>query len=406
MMYFAFCNARQRMAVLMLGLLGISISLSLHATSSDPYFLSWSQKAELIKSGYIEEDNRWYNVHLAPGYTGPWRYSSSHWAQAGDDLSGYGDAATYRELYRTSRDVYRWGAKSSMMSYAVQGSSDAWKSYLGTAHERTERRIFGWWLAYPWAVLKGTANTGWRYLMGTTGMAGAFATGTVLVPVVYVTEPVVSAMWHAGVDGVVLPVGSAGWNTIVSPPLAMFGQRPAPKRVDGFWVSITENPYLALEEIAPASAEAIAEITQLSDVLAGHKLAPAESSDEALRQLEQQIRQTQERLDALNAERNAFVNDLTVRREQAMTEKVLLWQQQQANELAQRDLRVWWLLHRPEVLRQLKKSYGRDGRVRLQQLDQVLGKVARHSSADGLEGTTDPLREVISEGGTVLNSSW
>lgn len=236
------------------------------AQQSAPYFLSWSQKGELIKSGYINNDNVWYNVHLVPGYTGPRRYSAEHWSEAGNDLSSYGAAGMYRDLYRTSREAFSWGTKSSMLGYAINGSSEAWRKYLFSAQNQTRRRVFGWWLAYPWAGFKGALNTGWRYLAGTTGMVGAYASGALIVPSYYVLEPAVAATWHAGFDGVALPLTASAWNTVISPPLAMLGQRPAPERVDGFWVSIIKSPHHQVEEVEPATPKELAEMVQLSQL--------------------------------------------------------------------------------------------------------------------------------------------
>jgi predicted house-cleaning noncanonical NTP pyrophosphatase (MazG superfamily) len=38
------------------------------------------------------------------------------------------------------------------------------------------------------------------------------------------------------VDAILLPTVACTWNTVIAPPMALVGQKPAPSRTDGFWV--------------------------------------------------------------------------------------------------------------------------------------------------------------------------
>jgi len=57
----------------------------------------------------------------------------------------------------------------------------------------------------------------------------------------------IKGIWNGGVEGLALPATGLAWNTVVSPPLALFGQKPAKKRVDGFWVrSVSSGKTISL----------------------------------------------------------------------------------------------------------------------------------------------------------------
>lgn len=390
-------------ALLLLCLVSMPVQAEQKSTG---YFLTWPQKGELIKSGYINNNDIWYNIHLVPGYTPPWRYSTSHWRLAGSDLASYGSGGLYRDLYDTSRNVFRWGSKSSMMGYAINGSRDAWEQYLTSAQEQTQRRIFGWWLSYPWAGFKGTLNTGWRYVMGTTGMIGAYTTGALLVPSYYLIEPAVSATWHAGVTGVVLPVSAAAWNTVISPPLAMLGQRPAPERVDGFWVSITRSPYEVIEPVVPASARQLEEVIALSQLLARPALQQDSVADNAMSTLEQEIIALEHHLSALKTKHRELVTQQSDNRSARLKRAAAEWQSHQTDSFSNVDIQSWWWRHRAEVAAQLRKRFGKKADVQLRRLDATLGEAPPTTSSTGFEDSTDPLREALGEGEKVLNEGW
>ena len=62
------------------------------------------------------------------------------------------------------------------------------------------------------------------------------AAGAVAVPGFYAVNSAVEGIWYGTVDAVVLPTAAAAWNTLIAPPLAFLGQKPAPSRADGFWM--------------------------------------------------------------------------------------------------------------------------------------------------------------------------
>ena len=120
------------------------------------------------------------------------------------------------------------------------------------ARERTQHRVFGWWLAYPWAFLESTVETVFRGALGTVGTAGGLVSGAAIVPAYHALDSAVAGVWNLGVNTIIIPVVGVTWNTVVGPPLALVGQKPAESRVDGFWVTI----------VAPGQAAGARKLTQ------------------------------------------------------------------------------------------------------------------------------------------------
>lgn len=216
-------------------------------TADDPgYFLSWQQKKDLLSLGRMQDsDGRWYDVWICPGYVPPARYASEHMKQAGNNFHEYLEATKYRSLKNGSVACFDWALKTCGWDFALKGIPNAWGENFSTAHERTQKRVFGWWMAYPWALLESTVETAFRAVLGAAGTAGGVATGLAIVPSYHALDSAVAGVWNLGVNTIIIPAVGVTWNTVIGPPLALVGQKPAESRVDGFWVTMI-NPDDAL----------------------------------------------------------------------------------------------------------------------------------------------------------------
>jgi hypothetical protein len=75
-----------------------------------------------------------------------------------------------------------------------------------------------------------------RIPLGLGGTALGTVLGTVVVPGYYALDSAVAGTWHLTMDTALFPTVACTWNTVIAPPMALLGQKPAPSRVDGFWV--------------------------------------------------------------------------------------------------------------------------------------------------------------------------
>lgn len=205
--------------------------------SDDGYFLSMEQKGQLISSGRIRDKNGvWYDIWICPGYVPPYRYAKKYFYKTGWDFGEYAHAEKYKDLARHSKDAYRWAFDDCIHKFIIKGIPNAWETHLQTAGHRTEKRVFGWWFAYPWAVMESTVESVARVPIGLTGTAVGTVWGTAAVPAYYMTNSSAKGIWHFSAQTVAVPAVSMTWNTIISPPMSLFGQKPSLSRVDGFWV--------------------------------------------------------------------------------------------------------------------------------------------------------------------------
>lgn len=221
-----------RRALLALGL-ATSLSLPAHAE----YFLDARQKGELISRGEITgRDGAQYNVWIVPGYVGPAQGAAKGWRAAGKDLREYGDSGLYRKAGRHSGDTFRFARRDILKEFAIVGTGRTWVDSFSAAGQRVDKRVFGWWFAYPWAVIEATGVSALRVGLGLpTGLAVG-AGGVTVLPAVEVMLPALMAGYHGTVEGTALPLLGASWNTVVAPPLALLGEQPSPERADGFWM--------------------------------------------------------------------------------------------------------------------------------------------------------------------------
>ena len=217
--------------------------LAAGARADDPgYFLSWQQKKQLTCLGRIQDGaGTWYDVWICPGYAPPGRYAKDHFFAAGRNFREYFEANKYHMLKKGSSACFDWALKECGLGFTVKGIPRAWGKHFTVAHERTQRRVFGWWLAYPWAFMEASVETAFRGALGAAGTAGGIGSGLAVVPAWHALDSAVAGTWNLGVNTIALPAVGIAWNTAVAPPLALVGQKPAESRVDGFWVTVVAS---------------------------------------------------------------------------------------------------------------------------------------------------------------------
>lgn len=222
---------------LLAAILTVLLGSDMHTRADDGYFLSMHQKGQLISYGRIQDDNGiWYDIWLCPGYVPPVKYSWQNIKASGSDFADYAKEVKYKKLGRQSKSCLKWAFKDCLKGFVIQGSPKAWREYFSKATERTQKRLFGWWLAYPWALFESLVDTAFRTVVGTAGSASGVTAALAIVPSYHALDSAVCGIWHLCVQGTVVPVVGIAWNTVVTPPLTIFGQKPSPERVDGFWV--------------------------------------------------------------------------------------------------------------------------------------------------------------------------
>lgn len=212
------------------------------AEEQSGYFLPLDQKGNLIWQGVVEDsEGLWYNIRIVPGYKPPARYGWKYLKKSGRDLREYVEAEKYQKLADESGEVLDWSYNECLSDFTWKGSGRAWKKYFGRAGERVDKRVFGWWLAYPWATMQSCVDNIVRIPAGLIGTTAGTGWGVVVVPAYYMLDSGTKAVWHAGAQGCVVPVSGWAWNTLASPPLSLVGQMPSQERVDGFWVQMIEQ---------------------------------------------------------------------------------------------------------------------------------------------------------------------
>lgn len=213
------------------------------ATEDLGYFLSWQQKKELIGLGRMQDsEGVWYDVWLCPGYVPPAQSARENFKKSGANFHEYVEADKYRSLAKDSKACFDWALKDCGAGFIVKGIPRAWDRYFSVAHDRSQRRVFGWWLAYPWALMESSADMAFRGIVGSSGVAAGMACGTAVVPTYRALDSAIEGSWNLGIKTVLLPAIAITWNTAVSPPLALIGQKPSKSRVDGFWVTMIDPP--------------------------------------------------------------------------------------------------------------------------------------------------------------------
>lgn len=210
---------------------------------AEEYFLDAAQKRELLMEGQITgRDGARYNVWIVPGYAPPMTHVGKGWRAARVDLAEYGKPGYWPAMLKMTRQLMRYARKDVVRDFALEGSAEAWRESAVAANRRVERRVFGWWFAWPWALVEASAESVVRVGLGVPGGAVLWAGSGVVTPVVYLAWPTGMATGHALGQGTLYPLSAAGWNTLVAPPLALAGQQPAPERADGWWMKRMADP--------------------------------------------------------------------------------------------------------------------------------------------------------------------
>lgn len=223
----------------------VSAMIASSIVSAEDYFLNATQKKELLLRGQLhDEQQRLYDIWIVPGYVVPLTHIKKGWRNAGESLQPYGEATFYSDIKKYSNNTWRYGHKDILQLYTFTGTKKAWKTDMATASQRTQKRVFGWWLAYPWGVFEATTESVFRLATGIPVGVAVAASAYTLVPVISMTWPVLESAGFASIQGTAYPLVASTWNTIIAPPLALLGQQPAPQRADGFWMKQVDEPNL------------------------------------------------------------------------------------------------------------------------------------------------------------------
>ena len=280
------------------------LSLALATATPPPaegYFLTATQKKDLLLSGQMSDnEGRLYDVWIVPGYEVPLRDGRRGWHDAGDSLADYGRAKFYGDIGKASRDTWRHGTSDTLKEFALRGTKLAWEEDMGLARQRTEKRVFGWWLAYPWGVFEAITQSFVRLGGGIPAGLAISASAYTVVPVVHFGAPVPKSALYAAGPGFIAPLAAVGWNTVIAPPLALLGEQPAPERADGFWMTMVSPT----AEPAAGMDEAVAAATAWRDGLV--QAAPADSLEASFRSLDAErdtrTRELQAQIDAVDCD--------------------------------------------------------------------------------------------------------
>jgi hypothetical protein len=150
------------------------------------YFLSWEQKGQLIGSGRIKDaEGIWYDVWVVPGYAEPAQETMTYLEKTGSDFGEYFGSKKYTDLGDASWDALTWGYEDCLTDFTIKGLPKAWDAYWSTAEQRTSKRVFGWWFAYPWALLESIVDPVVRIPLGLGGTAMGTVAGVAIVPSYY-----------------------------------------------------------------------------------------------------------------------------------------------------------------------------------------------------------------------------
>lgn len=323
----------------------------LSAAAHADYFLHGDQKADLITHGEMNgEDGGRYNVWIVPGYAGPAQGAKEGWSDAGRAVGEYGNKSLYKDAVKTGKSALRFAGKDSIGKFAFKGSYNAWGESLATASARTEKRVFGWWFAYPWAAIEASGESAVRMALGVPGGIIIGGVGSTVVPVAELLWPATKGIYHSTIPGTVMPLAAGGWNTIIAPPMALLGQQPNAARADGFW----------LKRIDPAKTDV--------------ELVAAKN---ALNEWRTTLLSTPEAR-ALTAEQTALRESYARRRDEVLKQLHEQYEadQAKAQEQWQQTIQQQAALHEPEL----------DASIDRQKLDALVQRYGRSTMIDALTG--------------------
>jgi len=376
----------------------------LYGAEDDGYFLSLEQKGQLIALGRIQDNEGvWYNIWICPGYVPPYRYAKKYFYKTGSDFAEYFHAEKYNDLAKNSKDAYRWAFDDCIYEFIIEGIPRTWNNNFQSASIRTDKRVFGWWFAYPWAVMESTVESIVRLPLGITGSLLGTLCGTAVVPAYYMTNSSVKGLWHLSANTIILPVVAGTWNTIISPPLSLIGQKPSLSRVDGFWVkSLTDEQVLNIEYAdSPISREDIVMLGQWG-ILLDTELKPYESE---LKQVRDEAAAAFKKIrDDQKEKEKIIINDQTAK-EMKIGEKESRHVENLSNDpakqqmielLSEQGFTSARVRARRNDIRDILKEEG----VNENRIDHIIGLLMKYPPSNSTEkgfrkNSTDPLRRSI-----------
>ena len=272
------------------GMFTLALAVNVHA---DGYFLTTQQKQELVLRGQLhDEQQRLYDIWIVPGYVVPLNHVEKGWRNAGEALQHYGEAKFYGDIKKYSNETWRYGHKTILNKYTFTGTKKAWQNDMRTASQRTQKRVFGWWLAYPWGIFEATTESVFRLATGIPMGVAVSASAYTVVPAITMAWPVVESAGYASIQGTAYPLVASAWNTVIAPPLALLGQQPAPQRADGFWMKQVDDPNLqALADVVIAWQRQLVRSPNNETLATKDKKVQIQQLYQQIRLLEQQVQQ-------------------------------------------------------------------------------------------------------------------
>lgn len=358
------------------------------AVGAGEYFLDGGQKKELLLYGQMTgHDGALYDIWIVPGYVPPARNARKGWKQAGEELKVYGRASHYRQLEKTSRAWMRFARKDLLRDFALKGTSTAWAEAADTASQRVDRRVFGWWFAWPWALIEASTESVIRIGIGIPGSIGTALGAYTAVPAWYFVSPAVVSAGYATVPGTALPVVAASWNTVIAPPLALAGQQPAPERADGFWMKRLKDP--AEEDIR---ARLVAWQSQWKEEPA--LVARREALAVSAQQHAEKIAALRAQIAAEEALRRQESADFEAERRRVVAEKTIAEAPALREELAARGYTTARLQSQRFLLRELLLQQGMTNDEASRMLDALMGPDTNLPGQRGDAEKTDPLLQI------------
>lgn len=393
-----------------LGLAGLLLAALLamspdgaRAEQDEGYFLSLRQKGQLLMEGSIQDaEGAWYDVWIAPGYAPPTRFGRRYLVKTGEDLAEYGSPEKYLTLRRQSHDAFEWAYEDSLVEFTLQGTPKAWRENFAQARARTERRVFGWWFSYPWATFCSIADNAFRIPVGLTGSVLGNAAGAVGIPAYHLTDSTIKGVWHFGTGVVLVPTAGYAWNTVISPPLALVGQKPAPERVDGYWVTRLdpEAQQRAIEAERPLTQQQVEALAAWGRQLLVD-LGPYQERQRAI------DRRTAEEVNAIN--RKAAAERTAVTEEMRHHLRNLIAEPERQEQLAGLRSGSADPQRNAEWLDRTREQLTAQGGLAPQQVLQIMELLREYQQEGGAElalrPKTDPLQQTLREGDKVLETA-
>jgi hypothetical protein len=195
------------------------------------------QMGDIVLYGQVTgEDGARYDIWIVPGYVGALKDAAGGWSAAGSDFAEYGSSKLYEDIYDDSKAMLKFAGGTAVVDFALKGSANAWAEAFDAAAKRCEKRVFGWWAAYPWAIIEATGESVFRLVIGIPGGAIVATAGVTIVPAAEFLWPTVKGVYHGVIKGTALPIVAVAWNTVIVPPMALTGHQPTAERADGFWM--------------------------------------------------------------------------------------------------------------------------------------------------------------------------